>query len=531
MPVSTPTSEKTATIPVAQVGATPLYLAYLQHSPAVREWYPHAPLSGKLPERTDYPAERREQVAAILEAQNRQWAAGEATFRNLERLRQGAPAIVTGQQVGLFGGPLYSVLKALTAIKLAEQHRAVPIFWLATEDHDLAEVSFINVLSPEYEVRKLSLHAKDEGLRVGEVQLPASVAELTAALKGFFGANEITELLERCYAPGTTFADAYAQFFAHLFREFGLILIDNRDPQFHKIASPIFTKAAAHAVPLNQALQRRSQELQAAGFHAQVHVENSSTLLFHHQEGRRVAIKIDGSAMRAGRDEWTATDLAKEVQRSPENFSANALLRPVIQDYLLPTLAYVGGAAEIAYFAQSEVLYRELLGRVTPVVPRGSTTLIEPGVARLLEKYDLQPRETFVPAEQLRLAIAARALPSTVQHSFDDVREKVEAGLAKLEQEVGRVDPTLLGAAENAGKKMRYQLRRLSERAARAHLRKQTEMERQLRRISNSLHPNDNLQERELGSIHFLAKHGIGVLKTLHSSLRTDTADHQLIWL
>jgi bacillithiol biosynthesis cysteine-adding enzyme BshC len=396
MPVSTPTSEKTATIPVEKVGATPLYLAYLDHALAVRQWYPHAPLSGKLPERTDYPAERREQVAAILEKQNRGWGAGDATLRNIERLRAGAPAVVTGQQVGIFGGPLYSVLKALTAIKLAAQHNAVPIFWLATEDHDLAEVSFTNVLSPEYELRKLSLHAKDEGLRVGDVKLPSNVTELTAELKSFFGVNEVTELLARCYAPGTTFAEAYAQLFAHLFREFGLILIDNRDPQLHKIAAPVFTKAAAHAIPLNQALQRRSQELQTAGFHAQVHVENSSTLLFHHQNGRRIAVKIEGDSFHAGKSAWSATDLAKEVQRSPENFSANALLRPVIQDYLQPTIAYVGGAAEIAYFAQSEVLYRELLGRVTPVLPRGSTTLIEPGVARLLDKNRLQPRDAFV---------------------------------------------------------------------------------------------------------------------------------------
>jgi bacillithiol biosynthesis cysteine-adding enzyme BshC len=531
MPVSTPTSEKTATIAVAHVGASALYLAYLQHTPAVREWYPHAPLGGKLPERSDYPAERRGQVAAILEAQNRGWGAGEATFRNIDRLRQGASAIVTGQQVGIFGGPLYSVLKALTAIKLAEQHRAVPIFWLATEDHDLAEVSFTNVLSPEHELRKLSLQAKDEGHRAGDVKLPASVTRLTEELKDFFGANEVTDLLARCYAPGTTFADSFAQLFTHLFSDFGLILIDNRDPQLHKVAAPVFTKAAAHAVPLNQALQRRNQELQAAGFHAQVHVENSSSLLFHHQNGRRVAIKIEGDSFHAGKSDWSATDLAKEVQKAPESFSANALLRPVIQDYVLPTIAYVGGAAEIAYFAQSEVLYRELLGRVTPVLPRASTTLIEPGVARLLEKFDLEPFDAFVPAEQLRMTLAARALPVNVQHSFDDVSEKVEAGLTKLEQEVADVDPTLLGAAQNAGRKMRYQLRRLSERAARAHLRKQAEMDRQLRRISNSLHPNDNLQERELGSIYFLAKHGIGILKTLHASLRTDTADHQIVWL
>ena len=531
MPVPSPTSDKVTTLPVEKIGAAPLYRAYLEHSLAVQDWYPHAPFAAKLPDRSDYPAERRQQVAAILEMQNRGWGAGEATIRNIDRLRQGAPAIVTGQQVGLFGGPLYSVLKALTAIKLAEQHQAVPIFWLATEDHDLAEVSHTHVLSPAYELRKLALPIKDDSHRVGDVSLSADSALLTAELKSYFGENEITQLVARCYAPGTTFADSYARLFAHLFRNFGLILIDNRDPQLHKVAAPVFTKAAAHAVPLNQALQRRSQELQAAGFHAQVHVENSSTLLFHHQNGRRIAVKIEGDSFHAGKSDWSATELAKEVQKAPESFSANALLRPVVQDYLLPTIAYVGGAAEVAYFAQSEVLYRELLGRVTPVVPRGSTTLIEPGVARLLEKFHLEPQDAFVPAEHLRLAIAARGLPTGVQHSFDEVRDKIESGLAKLEQEVGHVDPTLLGATENAAKKMRYQLRRLSERAARAHLRKQAEMDRQLRRISNSLYPNDHLQERELGSVYFLAKDGMGILNTLHSALRTDTADHQFVWL
>lgn len=538
MPVSSASpeaTEKVTAIPAQALGASRLYSAFLDSDAAIRAWYPHDRRKiGGAPE--GYPDDRRARVATILEDQNRHWACGNKTLANLERFRAGAAAIVTGQQVGLFGGPLYSVLKALTAIKLAAEQTengidTVPIFWLATEDHDLDEVSFTEVLTREHVLAKLSLEMKNEDHRVGDVVLPDQVARLTRELRDLLGESEALTLLERCYAPGVTFADAFARLFTELFRNFGLIFLDNRDPRLHSICASLFMKAAAHAVPLNQSLRRRSEELEAAGYNAQVHVDKTSTTLFHLQSGRRLAIKVENGVLKAGKKTWASEELAKNAERAPEEFSANALLRPVLQDYLLPTAAYIGGPAEIGYFAQSEVLYRELLGRVTPVLPRASITIIDAGVSRLLKKFGLQPQDCFIPAEELRLKISKKQFPERVQSAFETSSVTLDQELSALQSTVSSLDATLAGAAENATRKMRYQLRRLAERAARAQLRKQSDLDRQCRRLSNSLYPNGTFQEREIGSIYFLATHGLQLLDRLYSVVHPSSSDHRFIRL
>jgi bacillithiol biosynthesis cysteine-adding enzyme BshC len=534
MPVASPSSALLSTVPVEELGVTALYKAYLRHDPAVREWYPQAPFAKHSPPK-DYPVYRRAAVAKILEEQNRAWGAGEKTTANLQRFASGAAAIVTGQQVGLYGGPMYSLLKAITAIRMAEEQtragiETVPIFWLATEDHDLDEVRHAEVLTAEHELRRLQLSLQGGEARVGDVELPATISALNDELKSLQGENEITDLLGRCYAPGRTFADAFAKFFAEIFREYGLILMDNRDARFHAIAAPVFITAAEQAQLFNQSLQKRAQELSAAGFHAQVHIDASSTLLFHQQKGKRVAVKLDGSTFKAGKQEWkSAAELADAVRKAPEDFSANALLRPIVEDNLLPTTAYVGGAAEIAYFAQSQIIFAKILGRVTPIVPRASVTLIEPGVARLLERFKLEPQEAFIPAEEFRLRTARAQLPAGVQNAFAGVEAHLGSHLAELEERVAEEDPTLRDAARNAAKKMHYQLKRLSQRAARAHLRRELDMDRQVWRLSASLYPNGGLQERTITGAYFLAKYGRPLLELLHENLRVDTAEHQFI--
>jgi bacillithiol biosynthesis cysteine-adding enzyme BshC len=537
MPVSSASPEATenvTAVPAQALGASRLYSAFLDRGPAVRVWYPHDWRKiGGAPE--GYPDDRRSRVSKILEEQNRNWGCGDKTLGNLDRFRTGAAAILTGQQVGLFGGPLYSVLKALTAIKLAADQTqkgidTVPIFWLATEDHDLDEVKFTEILTREHELAKLSLDMKNDNHRVGDVVFPEQVTKLTHQLRDMLGESEALAILERCYAAGASFADAFARLFTGLFRKYGLILIDNRDTRLHSICAPIFMKAAAHASPLNQALRRRSEELEGAGYHAQVHIDKTSTTLFHLQSARRIAIKLENCGFKEGKRSWSAEQLAKEAERTPETFSANALLRPVLQDYLLPTAAYIGGPAEIAYFAQSELLYRELLGRVTPVLPRASVTIIDAGCSRLLKKFGLQPQDCFVPAEELRLKISKKQMPEHVQSSFESASTALEEEFSGLQNAVSSLDPTLAGAAENATRKIRYQLRRLSDRAARAQLRKQADLDRQCRRLSNSLYPNDTFQEREIGSIYFLAVHGVQLLDRLYSAVHPPSTDHQFIW-
>jgi bacillithiol synthase len=484
----------------------------------------------------EIPADRRARVADVLARQNRAFGTGAATLENIERLRAGAGAIVTGQQVVLFGGQLLAFLKALTAIKLAEQATqagtpTVPIFWLATEDHDLAEVSALQLLNSKQQVRTARVAPTAiADAQVGSVPLGSTVEEALAAAADALGAGEITQLLRESYRSEATLGQAFGCLYARLFADYGLILIDNSDPELHAIAQPIFTHAAERADELTAALLERSKDLEAAGYHAQVKVTNSSTLLFTQTNGARKAVqRVNGSYASNG-ERLSAAELSARVRNHPEAFSANALLRPVIQDYLLPTAAYVGGPAEVAYFAQSSVVYEKLLGRVTPVLPRASATVVEAKIANLLAKYGLQVQDCFVRAPELQEQIAKRSLPAELATEFQRARDAKSSVHERLSSALRSLDPTLANAARTSFAKIDYQLTRLERRAAAAHMRRTDEIARHASRLSNALYPHGSLQEREIAGVYFLARYGMGFLRELYDAIQPSCPDHQLLY-
>ncbi|HLJ91170.1 MAG TPA: bacillithiol biosynthesis cysteine-adding enzyme BshC [Candidatus Angelobacter sp.] len=513
---------------------TQLFLDFLHHFGKVERFYAPSPFSGPPAAHLQshpLPAERRESVAAILERQNRSLGAGTKALENIQRLREGASAVVTGQQVGLLGGPMYALLKAVTATVLAEKSGAVPIFWLATEDHDLAEVSSVHLPATDHLETFSVAPPHKEGAPVGAIAFDEQIAALFAGLKETFGDSDSFELLKRCYAPGSTFGAAFGRLIAELFRETGLVLIDPSDVELHRIARPVFDAALRQWREIDDSVMARNQELEESGYHAQVKVTPSHTLCFYVDEGVRYPLRHDGSAFVADDLKFNQEELLRAVENAPEKFSANVLLRPIMQDYLLPTLCYIGGPAEIAYFAQVEPVYRKLLGRVTPVVSRFSATLIEPRQAKLLERYQMRLADVFCAPEKLREHIAAKVLPDSIMKSFDAADDHVELALKLIQGPLDALDPTLLAAAENAGSKMRHQLQSLRDKAARAELRKNSDMQRQADELSTMLYPNKNLQEREIGAAYFLLKHGTGIVSRLQELLRPGCHDHQVIFL
>ncbi len=484
-----------------------------------------------------YDAERRQRVAGILEQQNREFRAAEPTFEALVRFREGAAVVVTGQQVGLFGGPLFSILKALSAVRLAAEASAagvpcVPVFWLATEDHDFAEVNRVNLPAPDDGLQTLTVpRPAQENAPVGSIILGDEIeAPLTTAAT-LLGSSDIADILRDSYRPGISFGAAFARLFAHLFREWGVILLDASDPALHAVAEPVYRAAALGAADIDDALLQRGKALRAAGYHEQVKVTPSSTLLFALGDGRRLPIHRENGQFTLGEARVTPAELMARISAAPETFSANVLLRPVVQDYLLPTLAYVGGPAEVAYFAQAAVVYEELLGRVTPVLPRFSATLVEPRAGRLLKKYGIGLRNVFSGEDHVRELLGARGLPSDLQSSFDQASGSLAASLQRIREGLQKLDPTLVGAGERAASKMRYQLTRLRTRAASAELRRHEELGRHARQLSNALYPNKVLQERELGGVYFLARHGLGLLHEIYECMRTGCVDHQIVHL
>jgi bacillithiol synthase len=540
---------KSQYLPFRQIPhTTKLFTDFLSWSPSIQPFYSRSPhFSAWLKDEAaavNYDSARRARVADILEGQNRAWDASPKTLKNIARLRGGASALVTGQQVGLFGGPLFSIFKALSTVKLAEEasragSECVPVFWLATTDHDLDEISHVSLSGADGSLQNFS--STTRGLPdapVGTVTFGPEIEPLVEAAAGLLGDSEVTKFLREAYRPGQNFGSAFARLFSRLFAEWGVILLDASDPQLHQLAAPVYSAAIERAGELDHALLERGRELEAAGYHQQVKVTPSSTLLFTLRDGARVPIhRQPGDAASfqirfQDKDETVSqAELLRRITSQPEQFSANVLLRPVVQDHLLPTLAYVGGAAEIAYFGQGAVVYKALLGRGTPILPRFSATIVEAKPQALLERYGLPVPEVFQGPEALREALAKHALPSDLQAAFDRAESSLQQSLGPIQQSLERLDKTLVEAAANAGSKMQHQLEQLRSRAARAELRQSEVVGRHAEVLSNALYPNKVLQEREIGGISFVARHGAELLRDLYATLRTDCLDHQIVSL
>jgi len=225
----------------------------------------------------------------------------------------------------------------------------------------------------------------------------------------------------------------------------------------------------------------------------------------------------------------SAADLEKRISQAPEKFSANVLLRPVMQDFLLPTLCYVGGPAEVAYFAQCEVVYKTLLGRVTPIVPRCSATLVEEHQQKILQKLSLTLLDVFQDPEIVRKLIATKVMPADLNKRFDEAAAQLESTLRSITEPLEKFDPTLADAAKRSASKMRYQLKRLRDRTAAAELRRDEVVGRKAAELSTVLFPNRNLQEREIAGVSFLARHGMEVIEKLHDVLQTSCSGHQIV--
>ena len=538
---------KAQCLPFRQIPhTTRLFTDYLSWTPSVQPFYSRSPrFADWMKDETSairYDSDRRQRVAAILERQNQSWGGSAKTLENIARLRGGASAVVTGQQVGLFGGPFFSLFKALSTLKLAREATAagydsVPVFWLATTDHDLEEIRHVSILGADGTLQNLATATQGiPDAPVGTVTFGPEIEAVVEAAASSLGGSEITGFLREAYRPGQNFGSAFARLFARLFADWGVVLLDASDPELHQIAQPIYQAAIERAAALDDALLARGRELEAAGYHQQVKVTPSSTLLFTLRDGARIAIHRRSNG--AGAPDFLVADekislaeMQRRIASEPHHFSPNVLLRPVVQDYLLPTLAYVGGAAEVAYFGQAAVVYQSLLGRVTPILPRFSATVVEAKPQSLLERYGLAVPEVFNSAEGLRERLAKHALPADLQSAFDQAESSLEQSLAAIQHSLERLDKTLVEAADNAGSKMRHQLEQLRSRAARAELRQSEMLSRHAELLSNALYPNKALQEREIAGVYFISRYGLGLLQDLYDTIHTDCLDHQIISL
>jgi len=481
-----------------------LFVRLIDDYSSVRQFYAHPPNMDAVREvasRLDYPAERRSEVARILREQNAAFGASAATTSNLEKLERGAVAVVSGQQVGLFGGPAYAIYKALTAIRLAEELSeagvpAVPIFWMATEDHDLDEVRHVTWFDSGKLVKFELPPSEGPGRPVGNVRLGAAIEEKVkqaVALLSGPASETLSRILEQSYEPKETYGSAFGKLFAHLFAGQGLILLDPLDARLHRIAAPLYKKAIEDRDELNDKLLQRGKELERAGYDVQVKVTARSTLLFTIRDGMRQPVAASNAHFKSGDASWTREEALRLVDSSPETFSANALFRPVVQDYLLPTAAYLGGPAEIAYFAQSSVIYAHVLGRMPVILPRAGFTILDAKAEKLLQKYGLCIENLWAGPQELRRKMESVSVPEALAQGFDRDKTEMERTLAELGAQIEKLDSTLAGAVSTARNKIGFQLEKLRRKTGRALDQKSGLLAEHERFLENLLYPDKQL--------------------------------------
>jgi bacillithiol biosynthesis cysteine-adding enzyme BshC len=543
------------TIPFDQIPQqSKLFLDYLNDAASLRRFYPEAVRHNyDLVSRRDRVLENyqtdRSKLCDALERMNRAWGAGPQTLENVARLRESdSIAVVSGQQAGLFAGPLYTIYKALSAVKLAEclslrGVKAVPVFWVASEDHDFAEVATAEFIDRDCTLKSVSVSAElhRDGLPVGRVTLDDSINSLIDGLVRSLPQTEFSgdleSLLRQAYAPGHSFADAFAHMMTRLMGARGLVLLDPLDAELKQMAAPLYAQAARAAQQIATAIVQRSGELETSGYHAQVTPsENSFPLFLHDASGARQALtrNRDGkyqAKSAAENDGHSAGELADWATREPERFSPNVTLRAVVQDYLLPTIAYYGGAAEIAYFAQTAEVYRLLDRPATPILPRSSLTFVEKHTWRSLERYGITLQDFFAGIDHVMARVVTKYLGRETSAAFERTTETFNSELDELQQQLRRVDPTLADALDKGRRKINYQLDGLRTRFNRAQVARDEAVHRQLKHAFDLLYPQKTLQERHINITSFIARHGLYFVDWIFDAIDLETNHHEVVYL
>ena len=485
---------------------------------------------------------RREALAEILRDQNRRYGCGPPALARIEQIaREGAGAIVTGQQVGLFSGPLYTIYKALTAIKLAGRLSAggggpvVPVFWLASDDHDAAEVDHITLLDRDNTLQDIRCLFPSPGLKIplSERPVPADIEDVFRRLDELTPDSEFkAEVLARLrddYSPGRPFTEAMARWMTRLFGDSGLIILDPSDPRLRELGADVFRREIAGDSPSTRSARETSARLLAAGYDPAIHLHQGILNLFYVDSERRTIESREGGFVIKETDRvFSREELADLAGRKPALFSPNVLLRPLYQDALLPTIAYIGGPGEIAYFAQMKEIYESFDLPMPILYPRLSATILENKIGRVLDKYGLRLQDLWGDAAGSIDRIAEQQIPESIRRGLLLAGEHLQGDFDALKSEIAAFEPTLGEAAGQSQGKIRQQLEFLDRKVRQAAKKRDEIAQRQLQKSVDHLYPGGRLQERVFNIVPYLLKYGDAFLDRLERGVAIGTIDHQV---
>ncbi|HST58655.1 MAG TPA: bacillithiol biosynthesis cysteine-adding enzyme BshC [Longimicrobium sp.] len=455
----------------------------------------------------------RERAAAAVRPTSPGAAARLARF-----VEEGGAMVTTGQQAGLFTGPMYTIHKILTAIRLAEALEealgivVLPVFWSASEDHDFAEANHAYMADGAGKLRRLAVAATDpRPLPMSEMRLGEDVGKVSGELREVLASygctdDDFTRLLD-AYRPGETVAGAFRETVQRLFAGFDLLVTDASDPHVKLGSAAVLRGAVEDAAEHERLVTERTAEMEAAGYTAPVTVmPDAANVFFHGPAGReRLARAGDGWVARDAGMRFTTEEIAARMLEEPGAFSPNVFLRPVVESAVFPTLAYVGGPAETAYFAQIGPLFRAYGIRPPVAYPRLSVRLVPEAAAEKARALELTDEELRLPEHELLSVVARRRLPVAVNERLHALRVGLIDGFGEL-MDIGTGIDWNLDMALGARRNRALLEVADAERKIVAHFKKADPgITRDLPFVRNHLAPQGTPQERMLNVFPYLA--------------------------
>jgi bacillithiol biosynthesis cysteine-adding enzyme BshC len=489
----------------------------------------------------------RKRLSEVLYEQNRRYGSGEKTFDNIELLNNPDTLVVfTGQQIGLFTGPLYTLYKAITACKLSDVlkektgRKVIPLFWMESDDHNPREVDFITFLDTKNNIAQLKVEMEEGRRPVGSIHLNEKIVTTLDSLENMEIDSEfktdIFKLLKSSYTMSENLADGFGKMMAALFNEYGLILVNSLDLDMEDISKPFFQNAVESWQEIKSRLSIQNEELKQHGYHNQIEGNPDILDVFVLHKGQRMPLKeVDGELI-ISNDDFSNHE-SRITNHDNLSYSPNVAMRPIFQDWLFPTLAYVGGSSEVAYFAQLKPLY-ELFGVEMPVIfPRAGFTLVEKSVVKVLEKCGVSVAEFLDKPENIVQKVIStiidRGEGSASSSRADEIFDELERNLSKsfkgLGDELIQIDPSLKGALETSQKKILYQLGKLKHGLYEGEKKRNEILVRQIERTSNHLYPNGRLQERVFNIVHYLVRYGTNFLSRIEKEIDPFSFEHKVI--
>ncbi len=490
---------------------------------------------------TAYP---RKQLVEILEQQNRARGASSKTLEQIQKFASSKTvAIVTGQQVGVLTGNLYTIYKTLSAIAFAKRmkqefpdYEFVPIFWLEGEDHDYEEVATLSILV-ENKLHTLRYHEPSvkERTMTGRIRLSAEISQFATEVLAALAPSEfkpsVADLIRQTYREGETLLSAFAKMMSELFKDEGLVCLSSDERAYKRLCTKLFLKELSTAPESSANVIAQSALLEEAGYDAQAKAKPINLYLIEqHQRWRIEPQQRETYLLQPIRRVISKSELLELAEEAPERFSPNVLMRPIMQDWVVPTFAYVAGPAEVAYLAQLKSNYAFFEVQMPLVVPRHSLSLVEPKVKKVFTKLSELIAEKdraalyaqfFADREQLTRQAIDRLEHISIEKLFAQTETQIKATLQVLGEELTQLDPTLKEALETASGKIFYQVGHLKEKAFRAEKQKHQDIIMQLEKCDTNLLPNHTLQERTINVCYYLNKFGFNLLKTLQQTIET----------